>query len=92
MRITEGEMGDFVQENHKNIIDIMRNMANIMMTMSTQINLLLQEIEDGKNPEPDTVKELRKSIIRQSLFNPKNSLNDNKTKMRFLDKRLKRNR
>ena len=33
MRVTEGEMGDFVQQNHKNIIDIMRNMARTMMVI-----------------------------------------------------------
>ena len=88
MRITEGEMGDFVRENHKNIIDIMRNMANIMMTMSTQINLLLKEMEDGKQPEPETIKKLEKSLRRQSIYNPRNSLNDINPKMRFLDKRI----
>ena len=57
LRITEGDMGDFVQENHKNIIDIMRNMAGSMMTMRLQIDMLLKEIEGGKKPADDKMKE-----------------------------------
>ncbi len=57
LRITEGEMGDFVRENHKNIIDIMRNMANSMMTMRIQIDLLLQEISAGKTMDDNDIKD-----------------------------------
>lgn len=76
LRITEGEMGNFVQENHKNIIDIMRNMANIMMTMSLQINMLLKEIEEGKEPDLEEIKALQKTIRRSSIFNPNFSYSD----------------
>ena len=88
MRITEGELGDFVQENHKNIIDIMRNMANSMLTMSLQINLLLSEIEDGRKPDVKTIKDLQKQMRIQSIYNPRNPINDISPKMRFLDKRI----
>ena len=88
MRITEGEMGDFVLENHKSIIDIMRNMANTMLTMSVQINLLIKEIEEGKKPDIETVKQLQKQLQRRSIYNPRNTMNDISPKMRFLDKRI----
>ena len=88
MRITEGEMGDFVLENHKSIIDIMRNMANTMLTMSVQINLLIKEIEEGKKPDIETVKQLQKQLQRRSIYNPGNTMNDISPKMRFLDKRI----
>ena len=69
-RITEGEMGDFVQTNHKNIIDIMRNMANTMMILRTQINLLLQESDNPGDPnvnlttitDKDKLKEIKKAV------------------------------
>ena len=46
LKISEGNIGDFVQENHKNIIDIMRNMAKTMSIMQLQINLLAMELEE----------------------------------------------
>ena len=51
MRVTEGDVGDFVQENHKSIIDIMRNMAKSMMVMQKQIDMLSNEINEGKEDE-----------------------------------------
>ena len=62
MRITEGEIGDFVQQNHKNIIDIMRNMAGTMMTMKLQIELLMNDLQNGKKPDETAVRELRKTM------------------------------
>ena len=88
MRITEGEMGDFVQENHKNIIDIMRNMASIMMTMSLQINLLLEEIEAGRKPDLNSLKELQKTIRMKTIYNPMNGINDVIPRTQFLDKKV----
>ena len=57
LRITEEDLGDFIHDNHKNIIDIMRNMANSMMSMRFQIDLLLKEIDGGKKPEEDAIQE-----------------------------------
>ncbi len=69
LRITEGEIGDFVKENHKNIIDIMKNMAGMMMTMRTQMDMLLKDLEFGKKPDSATVKELRRSMRGYSVYN-----------------------
>ena len=50
MKITEADLSSFIVENHKNIQDIMRNMANSMMAMHLQIELLTKEIiENEKN-------------------------------------------
>ena len=88
MRITEGEMGDFVQENHKNIIDIMRNMANIMMTMSVQIKMLLDELEEGKKPNLETLKELQKTIRRNTILNPASKLNSYEFQMNYMNRKI----
>ena len=69
LRVTEGEMGDFVQENHKNIIDIMRNMANTMMVMQTQINMLAEEIGQGKKPEPEVIKKSNRNFRGYVMYN-----------------------
>lgn len=64
LRITEGDMGDFVQQNHKNIIEIMRNMANSMMTMRCQIDLLLKEVQSGRERTDEEVKEALREARR----------------------------
>lgn len=84
LRITEGEMGDFVQENHKNIIDIMRNMANTMMTMRFQIDLLIKEIENGNKPDPRSLYQAKRAMRAYGVYNPNNPKHDFSPKMRFL--------
>lgn len=69
LRVTEGDMGDFVQENHKYIIDIMRNMANMMMVMQTQINMLTSELKDGKEPDPELCKQISRNIRKYAMYN-----------------------
>ena len=46
LRVTEGELGDFVSENQEDIIDIMRNMSRMMMAMQQQIDLLSEDIAE----------------------------------------------
>ncbi len=67
-RITENDMADFVKENQKNIIDIMRNMANTMMTMRYHIDLLLKEIESGKKPDQETLTKARKAMKAYGMY------------------------
>ncbi len=62
LRITADELGDFVSQNQKNIIDIMRNMANTMLTMRTQIDLLLNDLEEGRKLDEKEVHDIEKSI------------------------------
>ncbi len=68
LRITEEDLGDFIRENHKNIIDIMRNMADTMMTMRFQINQLLKEIEAGKKPDENSVLNARKAMRAYGMY------------------------
>jgi CRP-like cAMP-binding protein len=82
MRVTEGEMGDFVQQNHKNIIEIMRNMANTMMVMQKQIDMMIEElIETGKQNET-VIKEAERNVRGYAVYNPKNSFSG---KYRYFD-------
>ena len=87
MRITEGEMGDFIQENHHSILEIMRNMASTMMTLRFQIDLLLKEVQEGKKPDEATTKQIQKSIIGYGIFNPKDPRYDYTPKMHFLNRK-----
>lgn len=62
LRITKGEMGDFVQQNHKNIMDIMQRMAQTMMTMRTQIDMLISDLNAGTKPDDVTLHEINKTV------------------------------
>jgi CRP-like cAMP-binding protein len=68
LRITEGEMADFIQENHNSIITIMRNMAGMMSTMRVQIDLLIKDLEKGKKPDTVTIQQLRRSMRGYSIY------------------------
>lgn len=68
MRVTFSELGDFVQQNHKNIIDIMQNMAHTMMTMRTQIDLLINDINNGIKPDEKEVHEMEKAMSTFTVY------------------------
>ena len=69
LRINENELGGFVQENHKNIIDIMRNMAAMMQTMRAQMDLLLKDIEKGQVPDSQSVRDMRRAMRGYAVYN-----------------------
>ncbi|MCR5591518.1 MAG: Crp/Fnr family transcriptional regulator [Lachnospiraceae bacterium] len=59
LRVTEDELGDFVSQNHDDIVNIMRNMARMMMTMQRQIELLSEDVKElGGKVESGTVKQM----------------------------------
>ena len=62
LRINEGDMGDFIKENHHTIMGIMRNMAKTMNIMKTQIELLMDEMIAHKALEPGTIEDLNKAM------------------------------
>ncbi len=67
LKITEEDLGDFIRDNHKNIIDIMRNMAGSMVTMRLQIDLLLQELQQGKSTSDENALQERIREARQIM-------------------------
>ena len=54
LRVTEGLMGQFIQENRDDILKIMKNMATNMMRMQHQINQLSEELMIKKQEEEAT--------------------------------------
>ncbi len=61
-------MGDFVQENHKSIIEIMQNMAQTMMSMRLQIDMLINDINKGLKPDENEIHEMNKSIGKYAVY------------------------
>lgn len=66
LRITESDLNDFISDNHKNIIDIMRNMAGSLLTMRVQVDLLLKELSSGKVMTDDEIKDAMRNA-RQAM-------------------------
>ncbi|MCR5107528.1 MAG: cyclic nucleotide-binding domain-containing protein [Lachnospiraceae bacterium] len=68
LRITEENIGEFIQKNHRNVVDMMKNMANTIMTMKLQVELLLKELENGKKPDESTLLRTRKAIQGYGMY------------------------
>ena len=62
LRITEGLMGDFIQENHEDILKIMRNMATNMTRMQHQINQLSEELAEKNASEEAFARTVSKNV------------------------------
>jgi CRP-like cAMP-binding protein len=64
LKIAEDEFDDFIMSNHKYIRDIMKNMANTMLTMRKQIELYADEVSKGKKTYTPEMKELLSRVAR----------------------------
>lgn len=62
LRITEEDFDDFIRNNSANAIDIMRNLANTLATLSLNINLVLEELKQGQNIEPTIYKDITEKV------------------------------
>lgn len=72
MRIPEENFDDFIRNNSANAIGIMRNLANTLLTLSFNINLVLEELEEGKKIQPDTYRDITKQIQLYTALDAKN--------------------
>ncbi|MCR4590260.1 MAG: cyclic nucleotide-binding domain-containing protein [Lachnospiraceae bacterium] len=68
LKIGENDISEFIMDNHNNVLDIMRNMANTMMVMRTEIKMLIEEIESGKKPDKETVDNARKAMRACGMY------------------------
>ncbi len=64
MRIREDNFYDFIQHNHKDIIEVMRNMSRMMVSMQQQIDLLSGEIGELVEDKKKQAEELAKDNLR----------------------------
>ncbi len=64
IRVTEGRIGDFIQENHSSILQIMKNMAATMVIMQRQILELGEELAACTKKDNSDIVELRKELLR----------------------------
>lgn len=72
LRILEDDFDDFIRNNSGNAIGIMRNLANTLVTLSFNINLILEELEQGKKIEPEKYKDITRKIQYCTALDPEN--------------------
>ncbi len=68
LRVTEGVMNDFIQENHDSVLQIMKNMANHMMRMQRQINQLSTELAQEKGSSDNVALIIKENIRSYAVF------------------------
>ncbi len=49
MKFTEKNIGEFIKDNRKNVLDMMTNMANTIMVMRLQMDLMQDELEEKQS-------------------------------------------
>ena len=81
LRVTEGLMGEFIEDNRDSIIQIMRNMANNMLRMQHQITQLSEELQSSNR----VAAEIKKDNLKVYAL-PKKQLSPKKGGMKFLNK------
>ena len=67
-RITEDRIGEFIQDNHSYILQMMKSMANTMMIMQSHINQLSDEL-DEKNRINKRIIGKNKEMLKRYLYN-----------------------
>ncbi len=85
IRITEGDLGDFVQQNHKNIIDIMRNMSYMMMQMQQQIEMLMNEVKEYGSLDENLLRQMHGNLRNYAVNVKPGTVGFNASKMHFFD-------
>ncbi len=68
LRIKKDELDDFIRDNHKTVMDIMKNMAETVVTMRSQVELLLDDIKTTAKLSERTAHEIRKTIGSSAVY------------------------
>ncbi len=71
MRIQEKDFDDFIRNNSANAIGIMRNLANTLLTLSLNVNMVLDELAQEKKIKPEAYKDITKKIQLYTALDPK---------------------
>lgn len=67
MRITKDSLEEFVRNNPRNAIDIMRNMVHTNMLMQKNINLLLDDMNEKQDINKRRTEEIKNKIKQYSI-------------------------
>lgn len=67
MRITKDYLEEFIRNNPKNAIDIMKNMVHTTVVMQKNIGLLLDDLYDKDGANKRRTEEIRQKIMQYSV-------------------------
>lgn len=67
MRITKDSLEEFVRNNPRNAIDIMRNMVHTNMLMQKNINLLLDDMNEKQDINKRRTEDIKNKIKQYSI-------------------------
>lgn len=68
LRITQENFEVFIQNNYKNAIDIMKNLANSFITVNFNLNMILEEVAKNKIDKKEFAK-ISKLTRQYTYFN-----------------------
>ena len=86
LRVMEGAMNNFIQENQDSIMQIMRNMANSMLRMQHQITQLSHELAEMSAEKEDKSRLLIKENLRSyAILGRSGGSSRKENGMRFID-------
>ena len=66
-KVTEDKVGEFIRENHVNILNMMRSMAKTMLLMQSHITQLTQEL-DQRNKVNDRIINRNKDMLKRYIY------------------------
>jgi CRP-like cAMP-binding protein len=67
-KVSEEKIGEFIRDNQTNVLQMMKSMANSMMTMQTHINQLNEEL-DEKNKINKRIVGRNKEMLKRYIYN-----------------------
>ena len=66
-KVSEDKVGEFIRENHVNILNMMRSMAKTMLLMQSHITQLTQEL-DQRNKVNDRIINRNKDMLKRYIY------------------------
>lgn len=66
-RVTEDKIGEFIRENHVNILQMMKGMANTMLLLQSHINQLTKELGE-KNKVNKRIIANNKEVLKKYIY------------------------
>lgn len=64
MRITEDEFADFIMNNSRNALELIRNLARQVTNLRCNLDMVMQEISKDRNGEVVNVRELKQRMYQ----------------------------
>lgn len=68
MRVCEDEFDEFIQNNTRNASDIIKSLAREVMNLRLNLDMVIDDLEKGKEPEKINIQELKRKIQQYAVY------------------------